>query len=219
MRRGRSQAAPPPRFARLLAVLLRVLPCCVAGFLAVWSGADAVLQGGRALPRCCEGASCRRMKPRPPLRAPSPHHVKPTPPLHASSYRRVKPRPPLHAHNTTIQANFGTQGRLRLHLLEPQGTQGRCRFHPFPRVPSYGGACPRTSRGHDATRPAAAPRYSAAVPKSRRSLARGSTVVSCPPEHYVPSAPIAMAQIAARGGASNVGSADNRETACTSRGA
>lgn len=50
MRRGRSQAAPPPRFARLLAVLLRVLPCCVAGFLAVWSGADAVLQGGRALP-------------------------------------------------------------------------------------------------------------------------------------------------------------------------
>lgn len=154
MRRGRSQAAPPPRFARLLAVLLRVLPCCVAGFLAVWSGADAVLQGGRALPRCCEGASCRRMKPRPPLRAPSPHHVKPTPPLHASSYRRVKPRPPLHAHNTTIQANFGTQGRLRLHLLEPQGTQGRCRFHPFPRVPSYGGGMPANfprSRRHAAS--------------------------------------------------------------------
>ena len=139
-----------------------------------------MLQGGRALPRCGEGASCRRMKPRPPLRAPSPHHVKPRPPLHASSYRRVKLRPPLRApsphhvklrpplraHNTTIQANFGTQGRCWFHLLEPQGTQGRCWFHllepqgtqgrcwfhllepqgtqgryrfrTFPRVPSYG---------------------------------------------------------------------------------
>ncbi len=153
MRRGgEARRLRPPRVARFLAVLLRVLPCCVAGFLAVWSGADAVLQGGRALPRCGEGASCHRMKPRPPLRAPSPHHVKPRPPLHASSYRRVKPRPPLHAHNTTIQANFGTQGRCWFHLLEPQGTQGRCWFHllepqgtqgryrfrTFPRVPSYG---------------------------------------------------------------------------------
>ena len=79
---------------------------------------------------------------------------------------RVKPTPPLRAHNTTIQANFGMQGRCRFHLLEPQGTQGRCRFHllepqgtqgryrfhllepqgtqgryrfhTFPRVPSYG---------------------------------------------------------------------------------
>ena len=139
MRRGgEARRLRPPRVARFLAVLLRVLPCCVAGFLAVWSGADAVLQGGRALPRCGEGASCHRMKPRPPLRAPSPHHVKPRPPLHASSYRRVKPRPPLHAHNTTIQANFGTQGRCWFHLLEPQGTQGRYRFRTFPRVPSYG---------------------------------------------------------------------------------
>lgn len=51
---------------------------------------------------------------------------------------RVKPTPPLHAHNTTIQANFGMQGRCRFHLLKPQGTQGRCRFRTFPRVPSYG---------------------------------------------------------------------------------
>ena len=172
MRRGgEARRLRPPRVARFLAVLLRVLPCCVAGFLAVWSGADAVLQGGRALPRCGEGASCHRMKPRPPLRARSPRHV--------------KLRPPLHAHNSTIQANYGTQGRLRLHLLEPQGTQGRCQFHTFPRVPSYGG-------------------MPADFLRSRRYAARS---------------PIAMAQIAARGGASSVGSADNRERACTSRGA
>lgn len=161
----------PPR------VLRGFSPCCVAscrvarGVFSVWSGAGAVLQGGRALPRCGEGASRRRMKPRPPLRARSPRHV--------------KLRPPLHAHNSTIQANYGTQGRLRLHLLEPQGTQGRCQFHTFPRVPSYGG-------------------MPADFLRSRRYAARS---------------PIAMAQIAARGGASSVGSADNRERACTSRGA
>lgn len=130
MRRGAEPGGSAPR------VLRRVLPCCamscrVARCLAVlrrrvfsvWSSA---------------GASRRRVKLRPPLRAPSPHHV--------------KLRPPLRAHNTTIQANFGTQGRYRFHLLEPQGTQGRCWFHllepqgtqgryrfrTFPRVPSYG---------------------------------------------------------------------------------
>ena len=138
MRRGRSQAAPPPVFCAVSRCVASRLAVLLRGVFSVWSGADAVLQSGRALPRCGEGASCRRMKPRPPLRAPSPHHVKPRPPLHASSYRRVKPRPPLHAHNTTIQANFGTQGRCWFHLLEPQGTQGRCWFHTFPRVPSYG---------------------------------------------------------------------------------
>ena len=155
---GGARRLRPPRVARFLAVLhgflpccamsCRVashlaalrgfLPCCVAGCLFVWSGAGAVLQGERTLPRCGTGASCRRVKLRPPLRAPSPHHV--------------KLRPPLRAHNTTIQANFGTQGRCRFHLLEPQGTQGRCWFHllepqgtqgryrfrTFPRVPSYG---------------------------------------------------------------------------------
>lgn len=124
MRRGAEPGGSAPR------VLRGFLPCCVApyrvarGVFSVWSGAGAVLQGERTLPRCGAGASCRRVKLRPPLRAPSPHHV--------------KLRPPLRAHNTTIQANFGTQGRLRLHLLEPQGTQGRCRFRTFPRVPSYG---------------------------------------------------------------------------------
>ena len=124
MRRGAEPGGSAPR------VLHGFLPCCVApyrvarGVFSVWSGAGAVLQGERTLPRCGAGASCRRVKLRPPLRAPSPHHV--------------KLRPPLRAHNTTIQANFGTQGRLRLHLLEPQGTQGRCWFHSFPRVPSYG---------------------------------------------------------------------------------
>ena len=124
MRRGAKPGGSAPR------VLRGFLPCCVApyrvarGVFSVWSGAGAVLQGERTLPRCGAGASCRRVKLRPPLRAPSPHHV--------------KLRPPLRAHNTTIQANFGTQGRLRLHLLEPQGTQGRCRFRTFPRVPSHG---------------------------------------------------------------------------------
>lgn len=138
MRRGAEPGGSAPR------VLHGFLPCCAMscrvarGVFSVWSGAGAVLQGERTLPRCGAGASCRRVKLRPPLRAPSPHHV--------------KLRPPLRAHNTTIQANFGTQGRLRLHLLEPpgtqgrcrfhllepQGTQGRCRFHSFPRVPSYG---------------------------------------------------------------------------------
>ncbi len=124
MRRGAEPGGSAPR------VLRGFLPCCVApyrvarGVFSVWSGAGAVLQGERTLPRCGAGASCRRVKLRPPLRAPSPHHV--------------KLRPPLRAHNTTIQANFGTQGRLRFHLLEPQGTQGRCRFRTFPRVPSYG---------------------------------------------------------------------------------
>ena len=124
MRRGAEPGGSAPR------VLRGFLPCCAMscrvarGVFSVWSGAGAVLQGERTLPRCGAGASCRRVKLRPPLRAPSPHHV--------------KLRPPLRAHNTTIQANFGTQGRLRLHLLEPQGTQGRCRFHSFPRVPSYG---------------------------------------------------------------------------------
>ena len=138
MRRGAEPGGSAPR------VLRGFLPCCVApyrvarGVFSVWSGAGAVLQGERTLPRCGAGASCRRVKLRPPLRAPSPHHV--------------KLRPPLRAHNTTIQANFGTQGRCRFHLLEPQGTQGRYRFHllepqgtqgryrfrTFPRVPSYG---------------------------------------------------------------------------------
>lgn len=124
MRRGAEPGGSAPR------VLRGFLLCCVApyrvarGVFSVWSGAGAVLQGERTLPRCGAGASCRRVKLRPPLRAPSPHHV--------------KLRPPLRAHNTTIQANFGTQGRLRLHLLEPQGTQGRYRFRTFPRVPSYG---------------------------------------------------------------------------------
>lgn len=124
MRRGAEPGGSAPR------VLRGFLPCCVApyrvarGVFSVWSGAGAVLQGERTLPRCGAGASCRRVKLRPPLRAPSPHHV--------------KLRPPLRALNTTIQANFGTQGRLRLHLLEPQGTQGRYRFRTFPRVPSYG---------------------------------------------------------------------------------
>ncbi len=138
MRRGAKPGGSAPR------VLRGFLPCCVApyrvarGVFSVWSGAGAVLQGERTLPRCGACASCRR----------------------------VKLRPPLRAHNTTIQANFGTQGRCRFHLLEPQGTQGRYRFHllepqgtqgrcwfhllepqgtqgryrfrTFPRVPSYG---------------------------------------------------------------------------------
>ena len=139
MRRGAKPGGSAPR------VLRGFLPCCVApyrvarGVFSVWSGAGAVLQGERTLPRCGAGASCRR----------------------------VKLRPPLRAHNTTIQANFGTQGRCRFHLLEPQGTQGRCRFHllepqgtqgrcrfrTFPRVPSYGGmpADFRRSRRHAAS--------------------------------------------------------------------
>ena len=72
MRRGAEPGGSAPR------VLRGFLPCCVApyrvarGVFSVWSGAGAVLQGERTLPRCGAGASCRRMKPRPPLRAPSP---------------------------------------------------------------------------------------------------------------------------------------------------
>lgn len=149
--RGAEPGGSAPR------VLRGFLLCCVApyrvarGVFSVWSGAGAVLQGERTLPRCGAGASCRRVKPRPPLRAPSPHHV--------------KLRPPLHAHNTTIQANFGTQGRCWFHLLEPQGTQGRCRFHTFPRAPSHGGIPANSPRSR---RPAASCRSAL--------LGRGTTV-------------------------------------------
>lgn len=116
MRRGAEPGGSAPR------VLRGFLLCCFASCHVASRG---FLPCGVARTLCCRvGASCRRMKPRPPLRASSPH--------------RVKPRPPLHAHNTTIQANFGTQGRCWFHLLEPQGTQGRYRFRTFPRVPSYG---------------------------------------------------------------------------------
>ena len=125
---GRSQAAPPPacctvscRVARFLAMLRDVLPCCVAScsvarFLAVLRRRVFFRVEWRGL-----------IPPRDEIQA-TPAHVIP----------RVKPTPPLRAHNTTIQANFGMQGRCWFHLLEPQGTQGRCRFRTFPRVPSYG---------------------------------------------------------------------------------
>ena len=122
MRRGRSQAAPPPVFC--------AVSRCVARFLAVLRRRVffRVEWRGRIPPR---------------------DETQDTP---AHVIHRVKPTPPLRAHNTTIQANFGMQGRCRFHLLEPQGMQGRCRFHllepqgmqgryrfrTFPRVPSYG---------------------------------------------------------------------------------
>lgn len=137
MRRGGgARRLRPPRVARFLAVLHGFLPCCVAScsvarFLAVLRRRVFFRVEWRG-------------------RIPPPGETQDTPAqviLH-----RVKPTPPLRAHNTTIQANFGTQGRYRFHLLEPQGTQGRCWFHllepqgtqgryrfrTFPRVPSYG---------------------------------------------------------------------------------
>ena len=151
MRRGgEARRLRPPRVASRLAVLRDVLPCCVAScsvarFLAVLRRRVFFRVEWRG-------------------RIPPPGETQDTPAqviLH-----RVKPTPPLRAHNTTIQANFGMQGRCRFHLLEPQGTQGRCRFHllepqgtqgrcwfhllepqgtqglcrfhSFPRVPSYG---------------------------------------------------------------------------------
>ena len=129
MRRGgEARRLRPPacctvscRVARFLAMLRDVLPCCVAScsvarFLAVLRRRVFFRVEWRGL-----------IPPRDEIQA-TPAHVIP----------RVKPTPPLRAHNTTIQANFGMQGRCWFHLLEPQGTQGRYRFHSFPRVPSYG---------------------------------------------------------------------------------
>ena len=118
-------------------------PCVLRGFsLCCFASCCVASRGfllcGVARALCCRvGASCRRMKPRPPLRASSPH--------------RVKPTPPLRAHNSTIQANYGTQGR--------------CRFHTFPRAPSHGGIPANSPRSR---RPAASCRSAL--------LGRGTTV-------------------------------------------
>ena len=154
MRRGAEPGGSAPRVlrgflqrcavschvARCLAVLRRILQRCAVSCRVASQGVFRVEWRGLIPPRDETQAT--------------PAHVIP----------RVKPTPPLHAHNTTIQANFGMQGRCRFHLLEPQGTQGRCRFHllepqgtqgrcrfrTFPRVPSYGGmpADFRRSRRH-----------------------------------------------------------------------
>ena len=140
MRRGAEPGGSAPRVlrgflqrcavschvARCLAVLRRILQRCAVSCRVASQGVFRVEWRGLIPPRDETQAT--------------PAHVIP----------RVKPTPPLHAHNTTIQANFGMQGRCRFHLLEPQGTQGRCRFRTFPRVPSYGGmpADFRRSRRH-----------------------------------------------------------------------
>lgn len=154
----------------------------------VWSGA---------------GSSRRGMRPRPPRHMSSPTARNPHHPC-APTTPRFKP----------ISARRGGAGFTCSNHKACRGGAGFARSRASLRM----GAYPRTCRGHDATRPAAARRYSAVVPQSRRSLARGSRdqlafVI------YAARSPIAMAQIAARGGASSVGSADNRERACTSRGA
>ena len=116
-------SAPPPR------VLRGFLPCCVASCRVASRGVFRLEWRGRCAAGWAFPAVLRRGRILPP------GETQDTP---AQVIPRVKPTPPLRAHNTTIQANFGTQGRCRFHLLEPQGTQGRCRFHSFPRVPSYG---------------------------------------------------------------------------------
>ena len=50
MRRGRSQAAPPPVFCAVSRCVASRLAVLLRGVFSVWSGADAVLQSGRILP-------------------------------------------------------------------------------------------------------------------------------------------------------------------------
>ena len=120
---GARRLRPPPR------VLRGFLPCCVSSCRVASRGVFRLEWRGRCAAGWAFPAVLRRGRILPP------GETQDTP---AQVIPRVKPTPPLRAHNTTIQANFGTQGRCRFHLLEPQGTQGRCRFRTFPRVPSYG---------------------------------------------------------------------------------